>query len=167
MGYYFFIPIVSFLGLVVGVLLSKLAVEEKISEKYFKWMKRVIVFILLISLLYYAKTNYFILFLGVVLGFLISVFAEEYIILGISLATAFLFSKETIFLTAVLIFLYGLPYGSLYKEKLTYFLIKNMAYFFIPFLILLFDFSGMNMLMVGVCSGALFNLLIRKSKEVL
>lgn len=169
MDYLIFVPIIAFLGLVAGILLTKTIIEERIpGRKYYRWMKRILLFMMIIGLLYY-NTNYSALFFGIILGTLIMIFAEEYVIMGVSLVTAFLFSKEIIFLTAVLIFLYGLPYGTLHgKRKIKEFLAKNLIYFFAPFLALYFFKEAflinttMKMFMIGVSSGGLFNLLIRR-----
>lgn len=167
----YLIALIAFFGLVVGMFLAKITKEEVIfGRKYFRIMKRVILFLLILSFLYFVVpvTSNQHLFWGILLGFFLSIFVEDYLVIGLAMVSSFLFVQRIIFINAVLIFLYGLPYGTLYGRSFK-FVIKNAFYFFVPvFLIWHFfqDYFVMSVQMIyfmtGVSCGGLFNLFIQK-----
>ena len=70
----FLIPIISFLGIFVGILLKKIAWEEvkfgKFGGRYFVWMSRIILILLIVVNLLFFK-DYLFLGIGIILGFLL------------------------------------------------------------------------------------------------
>lgn len=163
----YFIPLISFLGLIFGVFLKWIAHEEiKLGRIYFVWFKRIILLLLILILLLNVKLSFnylMFLFVGVVLGYLISRYLIDYIYLGLVCALCFLFSLELFFLINVLVFLYGLPRGSLFKRfSDVYF---NFL-FFIP-LILMFFVSSFSVnliaLLFGISCGGFLEKIFRRS----
>jgi len=158
----FLIPIISFLGSIIGIALKKLAKEEikfgKFGPKYFVWMKRILLLIIILTTLSFTE-NYFLLIPTIIAGFIIAIFLSEYLFLGTALTFAFSKSNEILILIASLIFLYGLPYGSMLKR-----IRKEHIYiavlFFIPFLLLLTNIN--QDFLIGFIAGGCFNYLIRK-----
>jgi hypothetical protein len=122
---YILTAVFSFLGVYVGALLAFIAPEElKPGKMYFKaLMNTLLVFIVLI-LLYAYNANIFVLILLGILGSISLYYTSDttpinqvaYFLLGI----AFFFSVKTVdlFITiSSMIFIYGLPLGSLFVAK--------------------------------------------------
>lgn len=105
----------SFLGLIIGKIISNYTKDElKQGERYFILLSKAIILILIlfeISLIY--DHYYFILF-GFILGYF---FKREYFYLGLSLIASIKANIQ--FIVSTLIFLFGLPLGTLYRKKLT------------------------------------------------
>lgn len=121
---YFFASILSFLGLLIGIILVKIAPEEQRPLlKYFGIMRRIILFLIFIFLIFYFYSNVF--YLSMLISYLIFAAIIElrihdlkrrfmliYLILGI----LFYLSKGNTGLFAIesaLILLHGLPTASL------------------------------------------------------
>jgi len=157
----------SFFGLVFGILLSRVAKEEiKPGEKYFKILERIILFILVIALLYYAWNNLLLTIIGFIVGiFTSSIFKTRYFYLGFALMLGFLITKEFTLIIASLIFLYGLPYASkeFFNKKFMDKVFLYFLLFIIPFILLPFGFVQNNLyLFLAFVAGSLFNFLIKK-----
>ena len=102
--------LVSFLGLIVGAFLIFRTLEEyKPGKEGFKWLKRIILLVLIIIFLSYAES--WIILIGIIIGFLIAIFVGEYLFLGLAMLLSFLLSKEFSLLIASLLFILGLTYG--------------------------------------------------------
>ncbi len=155
---YFFVSIISFLGLFIGILLVKIAPEEQRPlRKHFILMKKILLLTIFIFLIfyYYNKLIYLIL---LIIFFIFLFFVEyrnndllkksivNYFIFGILF---FLSSKNNnlFVMESSLILLYGMPTASLIynkKEKnhykivlynIGFVIIANLLYFILPFLI--------------------------------
>mgnify|MGYP001582781392 CR=1 FL=1 len=158
----FLSPIIAFVGVFIGVLLKKIAQEEikfgKFGGRYFIWMKRIILVLLIIFMLY-SSGSYLYLLLGLVIGLILGIFLNEYLFLGLSMAAGFP-DRNMLLVSSSLIFLYGLPYGSLFRKmRLNHILIITLL-FFTPMLLLFFNVN--QSLLVGLSAGGLFNYIIRK-----
>ncbi len=144
---YFLASIIAYLGLLLGVILIKLAPEEqKPGKKYFILLKKISFFLILVVLLFFYKVN--IILTAILLVFVIVLMlnkklnltksAQVYFFLGI---VFYLSSKITdlFVIESVLIFLYGVPAASLELKKKNYFdiFVKNL-WFFVPVIILYF-----------------------------
>jgi hypothetical protein len=104
--------------------------------------------------LYYSRNDLLFLGLGIILGLLLGYsFKYLYFYLGIAMSLSFLIFQDL--LIGIVIFLVGLPSGSLIsnlkKKELHKYLIKSLIFFFIPFLILLIpaNLSVLIGLMIG------------------
>ena len=126
---YFFASVVSFLGLLVGIILVRIAPEEqKPLEKYFVLLRRIFLLLVFIFLMfYYFNKTFYILTLAVYLVFLLFVEYQLndqimksmiiYTILGI-LFFASISNQNLFVIESSLIFLYGIPAASLvYSRK--------------------------------------------------
>jgi hypothetical protein len=158
----YFIPLISFLGLVFGVLLSKIAREEiRPGMKYLDGFKRAVLVSLIIVLLLNVD-NLLFLFVGIIFGYLSSLYLEDYLYLGLACSLSFLFSVEMFFVLAVLVFLYGLPRGSLIKKFSEVYL--SFLLFVIPLLLLFVSLkSDFVSLLIGLGCGGLFKVLIKRN----
>lgn len=143
---YFLASIVVYLGLLLGIILIKLAPEEqRLGKKYFIFLKMFLFFLIISFFLLYYKANIISL---VLLAFILILMLNKKIHLEKSAFTYALFgiifylSNKTFNLfviESILILLYGIPNASLifiprknnYKEVF----IKNL-WFFVPVLVL-------------------------------
>ncbi len=159
----FLVPIIAFSGIFIGLLLKKIAKEEikfgKFGGKYFIWMKRIILLLLIIMLLYFSD-NYLFIIAGIIIGLILGVFLSEYLFLGMISVIGFLQSKDILLIISSLIFLYGMPYGSILRKIKLRQLISVTLSFFIPFLLLIVNLD-LNLL-IGISSGGLFHYIIKK-----
>ncbi|MFH1839706.1 MAG: hypothetical protein ABH849_00985 [Nanoarchaeota archaeon] len=153
--------IIAFLGLVIGLLLARFTKEElKQGEKYFIWIKRTVLIILVTFLFYLALPNYLTTVIFFIAGLIVAYFfKKEYFYFGLAL-----FSTLNIF-AVVLIFLFGLPYGSsLFSKKYKYkTLLFDLILFAIPFL--LFFVKVPNHFILAFTAGALFTLIFKVDKK--
>jgi hypothetical protein len=117
--------IFAFMGVYVGALLAFIAPEElKPGKAYFRAFANTVLVFLILVLLYAYGANLFVLILLGVASSVFLYFTNEttpinqlaYFLLGI----AFYFSAKSsdlLIVTATLIFLYGMPLGSLYVAR--------------------------------------------------
>ncbi len=158
----YIVPLISLLGIFFGIILKKIANEEikfgKFGARYFVWMKRIILLFIILIIMYYTE-NIPLVIITAILGLILSVFTTEYFFLGTALAFGFLLSGEIFMLLASLVFLYGLPYGSMVRRFQKEHIIVALL-FFLPFLFIFIDID--TSLMIGLGSGGIFSYLIRK-----
>jgi len=148
---YFLASLIAYLGLLVGLILIKMAPEEqKPGKRYFILLKKILFFILFIPILYYYKIN--IAFSLALLSFVAALMLGNrlkldksylvYFLLGIFfyLGSRFI---ELFVVEAVLILLYGIPNASLMlslkKNNYNEIFINNLL-FFVPVISLYFVF---------------------------
>lgn len=165
-----FILILSFLGLIIGIFLGKVTEEEiRPGKKYFNYLQILILVAIIISLLFLANFNLIFLLL-LILGFLFENFIKYdklYLYFGLYGLIGYLTSENYLVLAAVLIFIYGLTYGTLLyenKKLINKFVLMNLFLFFITFLFLFtkpFLFDKMN-LFIGFILGGFMGVLKRK-----
>ena len=128
------IYLISFIGQFIGYLIAKLAKEEiKPGKIYFNLLKNILLLIIIGFSIYY-QFNIFYLISGLILGLIIK---KEYFYFGI-IANNLLFSS--------LIFIYGLPYGTLNNN------LKKIIYNIPLFLITLI----INFCLLGMLKRKLF-----------
>ena len=146
---YLLASIISYLGLLAGAILIKIAPEEqKPGKKYFILIKKIIFFLAIAFLLVYYKINLIfsllaLLFAGIIVASRkLEKYEFAYFFLGIIF---FLGSKITglFIIESVLVFLYGIPAASLAfnakKKNYRDIFLKN-ALFFAPVILLFFLF---------------------------
>ncbi|MBS3151886.1 hypothetical protein J4230_00590 [Candidatus Woesearchaeota archaeon] len=133
--------IIVILGCFFGYLIARLTKEElKKGLVYFKILELFILALLPFIFLYHSF-NIFFFILGMLFGF---VFRYEYFYFGVGFFSSFL-NKDLNFLTSSLIFIYGLPYGSvLFFVKKFRMLFYNVVLFFIPFLIYYLNYDFLS-----------------------
>lgn len=153
--------IVSFLGLIAGLIVAKAAKEEiKPGRKYFKVVIRVILFLLVVSFLFLSWTSLYVVVAFLVGLILARYFDRVYFYLGLGLAASVGSSENFFLLVNSLVFLFGLPYAGFIKLKEVY---LDAIFFFIPLLLLLIPIVfSYEHLLLGFVSGALFYNVIKK-----
>lgn len=147
------IALIAFSGLLVGYLLTFLAKEEiKPGRKYFLILERALLIALalvLFSQVWTTKSFIIPLILGLVIGYFLKV---RYFYLGLALAASVTLAMDVFVLVASLVFLHGLPYGSIAsKIKLP----MHMILFFIPVVIMLFFSPNNTNLLLPFVAGTL------------
>ena len=137
---------VSFLGQFIGWFIANRTEEElKDGRRYFLILTTSLL-ALLISFSIYYSFNVYLLIIGLIIGYLIN---KEYLFFGI------LSMKNDILLNS-LIFVYGLPYGSLNYKSIRI-LLTNILLFFIPFLLLFFNINFYNL-----GAGGLLGIMVKR-----
>jgi len=132
------IVIYAYTGLVVGLLLSKIAHEElKPGKKYFHIAKIIVIFsLLMFTYLFGLKNLDFSSFLWAFIGMMLGLFkVNEFLFLGIG--TVF-FSARLSIVFAALVFAYGMICQAVDFSKKIFF--QNSLYYLIPVLFL-FSFN--------------------------
>jgi hypothetical protein len=126
------ISLLAYIGSVVGTYLAKAAKEEiKPGEKYFSIARKILPILLAGVLLSTLLTN-IIWIAPLLIGLIISKYVKHpYLFFGFALTVTALHSNTLLLITATIIFVYGLIYGSTEKEVL-----KNIPYFVVPLLLL-------------------------------
>lgn len=144
---YFLASLTAYLGLLVGIILIRMAPEEqKPGKRYFILLKKILFFAILALPLYYFKIN--IIFSLGWLSFVAGLMLINRLKLSKSYLIYFLFGIlfylgsrfiDLFVMESVLIFLYGIPNASLMfslkKKNYNEVLIKNLP-FFVPIAIL-------------------------------
>jgi hypothetical protein len=149
---YFLVSVLAYLGLLVGVILIKLAPEEqKPGKKYFILLKKILFFLTITFLLFFYKINFILslLFLFFILILILNkkIKLEKsylvYLLLGIIF---YLSSKifDLFVIESVIIFLYGISNASLnlnLKKRNYYNVLIINLWFFVPVILLYFMFK--------------------------
>lgn len=130
--------LVAFIGSFLGYFIANFTREElKSGEKYFKILEILILIVLSVSFLHYSF-NWILFVFGLIFG---AFFRKEYFYFGFGVFSNF---NNINFLASGLIFIYGLPYGSLLFYRKKFFdLFYNLAWFFLPVVVY---YLGYNML---------------------
>ena len=158
--------IIALIGLIIGLILARFTKEElKSGKNYFIWFKKIILIVLIATLIYLALPNYLWIIISFIVGILLAYFfKKEYFYLVLALFLS-LYNPAFLFIV-ILIFLFGLPYGTLmftkkYKYKAILF---DLILFAIPFLLFFIkDFvSSYNHIFLAFAGGALFTLIFKK-----
>ena len=147
---YFIASLISFFGLILGIILIKIAPEEqKPGEKYFILLQNLFFTLSIVLFLYFLKINIIITFLIAILltAYFSKIKIRDYFrkseFLYFLLAIIFFLSSKntSLFLTeSVIIFLFGMPTGSLLfnRKKKNYFKVGLRSIIFLVVALLLF-----------------------------
>jgi len=131
---YSLISLVSFSGLLIGMLLAFTAKEElQPGKKYFMLMQKIILLLIIIFLLNFFNINLYLRIIIYILFILLMIINIKSQIIYPALGVVFFLSSKDINLlitNSILIFLYGFPAGSLFAKKLIkkkkLFVLKNI-----------------------------------------
>ena len=148
---------VSFLGCFLGYITARFTKEElKSGKNYFNILELIIMFILLVILIYYSF-DLSLFLIGILLGLILRF---EYFYFGAAIASSF--NLNLSFLSSALVFVYGLPYGSLiyYYKKVKY-LVYSLIFFSLPMLNYFFNYN-----LLSISAGGLLSLFIIKIKNL-
>lgn len=142
---YFLASIISFLGLLVGIILIKLAPEEqKPGKKYFILIKKIILFLIIALFFIYLKINLIILFFLLIITLIMlankKITLESSLLVYLMLGVFFSLSSKIFnlfIIESVLIFLYGIPTASLKLKKNNYYniFVNNLGFFVVVILL--------------------------------
>ena len=148
--------IISFLGLIIGIVLAKIFKNELRDIKNFlKILGFILIIIIILKLIFLVDIN-LMFFIGIILGILMNYFLKNnYLYFGFILVlTSFLDDTNKIYF-GILIFIYGLVYSALNnmtKKKIIIMLIS----FALPFIFLLTNLDlTYNNFIVGFIVGGL------------
>ena len=150
------IPVISFLGLVVGKIISYYTKDEyEQGLMYFKFLEKIIIALLIVVLLFSRVS--LILFLYILIGIFVGVFVREiYLFLSLSLVSSLMLGNNLILVVSVLIFFFGINNATINRINVKI-IILNGIIFFIPFLFLLTkSFINTNLsVFLGITIGGL------------
>lgn len=151
----FLIFVLSFLGLLAGVAIAFFTKEElRPGKKYFTWLERLILLSMGLVIISYVREFLMFFILGAVVGF---VFRRVYFYFGIALALA---SGQLLLLLSSLVFVFGLPRGSLLvyrlkRKDVMKDIIFSAVFFFIA--VLVSYFLSYKFLLMFVSGALIFN----------
>ncbi len=131
---YSLISLMSFSGLLIGMILAFTAKEElEPGKKYFILLQKLTLLLILIFLLNFFNINLYLrITIYILFIFLMTINIKSQIIYPLLAVVFFLSSRDmNLFVTnSILIFFYGFPTGSLFAKKLTKkkksFVLKNI-----------------------------------------
>lgn len=149
--------VLSFLGLLAGVIISFFTKEElKPGERYFMLLEKVVLLFISLVIIFYVKSFFLFFIAGVLAGF---IFRKAYFYFGMALPLAF---ESFLFLFSSLVFVFGMPHGTLLasrlkKKDVTREIVFSGVAFFLALLLGYFlDYDPLLMMV----SGALISLSI-------
>ncbi|MFH1376831.1 MAG: hypothetical protein ABIH25_04300 [Candidatus Woesearchaeota archaeon] len=152
---------IAFGGLIIGLILAYFTKDElKSGKKYFHLLERVLLLVLVILLLYETWDSFIFLIISFVAGFMVFMgISRVYLYLGFALFLSFAYSQTFAYIFVGVIFLLGLTYGALeYGKKMTMFVVSNLIFFGVPFILLLFEpfIVSYDFIFFPFVAGALF-----------
>lgn len=158
--------IISFLGLIIGmILINNFKKELKDIKNFLKIINFMILFIIILYLLYLAKIN-LLLIIGVIIGIIASYFINIYFYYGLILTLTSFMGNSNKILFGILIFILGLIYPAVNKvDKKKVILI--LIIFILPFILLLTNLTlKYNNFISGFIIGGIIIGLTRYNKQV-
>ncbi len=153
----YILPFAAFIGLAAGIIVGKLSKEEFFAnKKYLLLISRIILSALIIYLAY-SSGNLLAFLVGIAIGFF---FRAAYLYLGMASASA-LMSPQSLVVSS-LIFLYGLPYGTLAFHKVSLKpVLSHLLIFLLPFTIIII-WPNYSSFLMPFSAGLLVGCLERK-----
>lgn len=157
----FLIFALSFFGLLAGIIIAFFTKEElKPGSKYFMLLEKVILLSISSVIVFFVRDFFLFFILGLFAGF---VFRKTYFYFGLALP---LVSKSFLLILSSLIFVFGLPNGSLLYFKLKKKFVKELIFSCIIFFIAVFISYFLNYApLLMVVSGALVTISVFGSKK--
>lgn len=154
---YFLSVFIIFLGSIIGMIIAIISEEElKQGKKYFILLQKILLFLMIHLLLFFFNINTLLIFIISILFIIALYFLKienwNFIIYNLLALIIYLtYSDKNYFIyLSTLIFIYGIPLGSLfiekYKKKRNLFLIKKFLLSYIWFFLLaLLPFALFNL----------------------
>ncbi len=148
---------IALIGLFFGIFLAYFIKEEIEPGRIYFLVLEIIV--LMVLILFSFKFQIISLIFGLIFGFIIK---KEYFYFGIGLVSSTV-NKDLNFLYSSLVFVYGMPYGSLlvYEGNLNK-LYLDLILFLVPLVLYLFNFN----LLYFACGGLIAILLTKIAKLI-
>ena len=160
----FVVYCISFSGLLFGILLYKKTRNEiEPGYKYLRYLMIILYAIIIATFINNINFGYidlFFVFLGVLIAVIIKL---DYLILGLTNVTSYYLGIGYFYSISALIFLIGLPYGSLKSiktKKINNLILINLLFFMVPLVLLLIKIDIINSIM-GFCIGAMSVMIIK------
>ena len=148
--------LVAFLGLLAGKIIFYYTKDEyKSGLKYFRLIEKILIGVIVLVLLFSKPSLW--LFVYVLIGIVVGFFVKKvYLFLSLGLLSVLMLSNNLILLVAVLVFFFGIVYGTVRQIKVKR-IILNALIFFIPFLLLVMkSFINANLsILLGLSIGGL------------
>ncbi len=148
--------ILAFFGLISGIILANYTKEElKTGKKYFVIIYKTILIVAILYALFLASINIYLF--GVIVGAISFIFLRNiYFYLGL-----LIFSTFNLYMF-YLVFLFGIPYGSLIysKKDLRNIVLNSFVWFIAAALILLINFN--QTFILSFSAGAMFMAFLKK-----
>jgi hypothetical protein len=166
-----FVSLIAFLGLLAGLAIAFYTKEElEHGKKYFDFMIRIMIFLIIVTAIYKFNKDYIILAIFFILGILVALLIRKnYLYLGMLLFASYSLGIGYFSIMACWIFLFGLPFGTLIsfnniknKKKIYYIAISNFILFYLGLIVLYGPIFRYSPLIMAFGSGTLLILLIRK-----
>jgi hypothetical protein len=165
--------LLAFLGLIAGVILANYTKEElDEGKKYFILLEKLVLLLIIVLLLFKTGSNFFVTSIFFILGAVsFSLIGRTYPILALAVLMASFFSNNYFGIVVALVFLYGLPIGTLLfkkfiknKKRLFRELLTDAILFALPFSLVLVSniLIFYNSAILSFISGALFLKFIKK-----
>lgn len=150
----YLILVVVFLGYIAGIAIGRLTKDEFNSgRKWLVLMQKILIVLLAIGCLYYVKLSWM-LGLGFAIGIFTISFFGIYFYFGILGFLSIGFYNYVVIVNS-LMFLFGLPYGTINSANSSYKKNWKVLLFFAPFILLVLgelNISWLNLLF-GICCG--------------
>jgi len=112
----YLIPLISFLGLILGNIFYYVAKEEIWYSKFWYNLLMRILLLSIAGVLVYSLEFNWLLLVGFVLGLFLAGYISIWVYFGISLLVSYILGSNILFLISSLVFIYGLPYGTLMRR---------------------------------------------------
>jgi hypothetical protein len=155
------LSLIVFSGLLFGILLAYISPEELDGgKKYFEIFSLLVLFGIFLVLIHYFKFSVIGLVLGVISGYFLK---RVYFYFGLGLVLSHVLGFNLLF--SSLVFIFGLPYGSLLvikSKKLWKEIVIDFVLFLIPFLLLIVKFDYTKILS-SFLAGAFLVLLVKNA----
>ena len=153
-----FYGFIAVIGIFLGVIISRFTKDEfKQGSLYFKILEIIILFVLTFITIK-INFNYLLFIFGIIIGFFVR---YEYFYFGVSIVNTILV-KDFNFLISSLVFLYGLPFGTLLNLKNIKSVILQIVLFLLPVVLYFLNFN-----LISFCSGALLFISLLKIHKLL
>jgi len=154
------LSLIAYFGVLVGLFIANMTKQEvRQGHNLILFLKEAIILMIIMLFLYHTSNDLLLISIGLAVGLLLGyVFRYIYFYLGIPMSLSFFISQDL--LVSSLIFLFGLPHGSLMsylsKKEVHVYLIKSLIFFSIPFISLLIPIDiGIFDILTGVMIGGL------------
>lgn len=160
----FFVYCISFSGLLFGILLYKKTRNE--VEPGYKYLRSLMIIIyaiimaVFINNFSYGYIDLFFVFLGVLIAIIIRL---DYLTLGLANVISYYLGTGYFYLISALIFLAGLPYGSLKSikiKRINNLVMINLLFFMIPLALILIKIDILNAV-IAFCIGSMSVMIIK------
>ena len=156
----YLIPIISFLGFVLGNLFYYITKEEIWYSRFYFKAIQICVMLSLIGVLLYSGYFHWLVLVGLLVGFVLSELVSLWFFFGLALLVSYFVSGTVLFLISSLVFVYGLPTGTMMRRVEFDKFLELFLIFIVPlFLYFTVDYIGYEVFLGLSIGGILKNIL--------